>query len=138
MKRRANGYEVVVDTKGALLWNDDNEEEKSILIITHADVSSEYIDYLDCKNISWIACGHGSVDLNRACEILYDTFEVRRMAIVGGGHINGGFFNAGLIDEVSILIGAGIDGREGMTAIFDGLPTDKEPIPLKIKKRIVI
>ena len=47
MKRRANGYEVVVDTKGALLWNDDNEEEKSILIITHADVSLEYIDYLD-------------------------------------------------------------------------------------------
>lgn len=54
------------------------------------------------------------------------------MAIVGGGTINAAFLNAGLLDEVSILLGSGIDGRKGMTAAFDGLPLDTEPVNLKL------
>ena len=56
---------------------------------------------------------------------------MERMAIVGGGNINGGFLGAGLLDEVSILLGPGIDGRKGMVAVFDGLPMDSEPTQLK-------
>ena len=33
--------------------------------------------------------------------------------------------DAGLLDEVSLLIGAGIDGRGGMGAVFDGLPQER-------------
>lgn len=53
--------------------------------------------------------------------MLAEDFGVGRMAVVGGGHINAAFLEAGLLDEVSILIGAGIDGRGGMSAVFDGL-----------------
>lgn len=56
----------------------------------------------------------------------------RSAAVVGGGHINAGFLAAGLLDEVSILIGAGIDGRGGMAAVFDGLPMDRAVTPLKL------
>ncbi len=38
-----------------------------------------------------------------------------RAAVVGGGHINAGFLAAGLLEEVSILIDSGIDGRGGMS-----------------------
>ena len=41
---------------------------------------------------------------------------MRRLGIVGGGHINGAFLQAGLLDEVSLMIGAGIDGREQKSA----------------------
>ena len=54
------------------------------------------------------------------------------MAVVGGGHINAGFLAAGLLDEVSILVGAGIDGRGGMGAVFDGLPMERGVTPLKL------
>lgn len=37
-----------------------------------------------------------------------------------------------ILDEVSILIGAGIDGRGGMAAVFDGLPMERPVIPLKL------
>ena len=37
-----------------------------------------------------------------------------RNADAGGGHINTAFLAAGLLDEVSVLIGAGIDGRGGL------------------------
>lgn len=55
---------------------------------------------------------------------------MKRMAIVGGSAINTSFLNAGLLDEVSILIGAGIDGRGGMPAVFDNLPAAHPVSPL--------
>ena len=127
-----DGYEVIVDTHGTLLWNDQSGEENPILVLTCPLVSREYLEYLEKMHISWIACGGESIDLPRACEILADAFGVRRMAVVGGGHINAGFLAAGLLDEVSILIGAGIDGRGGMSAVFDGLPAGRAVTPLKL------
>ena len=53
--------------------------------------------------------------------------------MVGGGHMNAGFLAAGLLDEVSLLIGAGIDGRGGMSAVFDGLPMEHGVTPLRLR-----
>ncbi len=128
----AAGYEVVLDTHGTLLWPDSTDEARPLLIVTGEQVSREYLAYLDSLHISWIACGQEHIDLRRACEILADKFGVARMAVVGGGHINAGFLAAGLLDEVSILIGAGIDGRGGMSAVFDGLPADRDVTPLRL------
>lgn len=60
-------------------------------------------------------------------EILGDKFGVKRLGVVGGGHINGAFLQAGLLDEVSLMIGGGIDGRAGMTAVFDGIKDPNYP-----------
>ena len=80
-----------------------------------------------------IACGKEQIDLVRASNILHDEFGVERVAVVGGGHINAGFLDAGLLDEVSVLLGPAIDGRGGMAAMFDGLPMDREPFQLKLE-----
>ena len=130
----ADGYEVVVDTHGTLLWEDQTDAQRPVLVLTSENVSMEYLEYLKGKHISYIACGKEHIDLNRACEILAGDFGVERMAVVGGGHINAGFLEAGLLDEVSILIGAGIDGRGGMSAVFDGLPMDRYVTPLKLER----
>lgn len=129
----ADGYEIVMDTKGTLLWNDDLGSRRPLLIVTGENVNREYLDYLDSRHISWIACGKDKIYLRRVCEILAESFGVKRMAVVGGGHINAAFLAAGLLDEVSILIGAGIDGRGGMAAVFDGLPKDRPVTQLKLK-----
>ena len=130
----ADGYEVVADTHGTLLWDDQANTKRPILILTSERVNWEYLDYLTGKHISWIACGKEHIDLKRACEILADEFSVERMAVVGGGHINAAFLAAGLLDEISILIGAGVDGRGGMSAVFDGLPMDRPVTPLKLEQ----
>lgn len=121
-KADAPGYEVVADTHGRLLWPDAGQEEKPLLILTSEQVPQEYLTYLDDRNISWIATGKERIDLARAAEILATEFGVERMVVVGGSAINTSFLDAGLLDEVSILIGAGIDGRGGMPAVFDSLP----------------
>lgn len=120
----AAGYEVVVDTHGKLLWPDCAGMEKPYLIITSQQVPQEYLNYLDGQHISWIACGENRIDLPRACEILAEQFGVKRMGIVGGPAINTAFLDAGLLDEISILIGAGVDGRRDMPSVFDGRAMD--------------
>ena len=132
-KVAAKSYNVVVDTKGTLLWNAEHNTDEALVIITSEKVTKEYLAYLDSKNISWIACGKEQIDLARASAILHDEFSVERMAIVGGGHINAGFLDAGLLDEVSVLLGPAIDGRGGMAAMFDGLPMDREPFQLQLE-----
>ena len=120
----AAGYEVVVDTHGKLLWPDAAGMDKPYLIITSQQVPQEYLRYLDGQHISWIACGENRIDLPRACEILAEDFGVERMGIVGGPVINTAFLDAGLLDEISILIGAGVDGRKEMPSVFDGRAMD--------------
>ena len=115
------GYNIAVDTKGSLRWPDDDADGKPLLVITSEDVSKEYLDTLRSQGISWLAVGKGHVDLPRAMNLLNEHFGVKRLAIVGGGHINGAFLKAGLLAEVSLVMGAGIDGRKGMTAVFDGI-----------------
>jgi len=132
-KTDSEGYEVVLDSRGTLLWKNDREYDTPHLIFTSEKVSTDYLEYLNSRDISWIACGKEHTDLARASEILADEFGVKRMGIVGGAHNNGGFLKAGLIDEVSVLIGPGIDGREGMPGVFEGIPMDQDPIPLKLK-----
>lgn len=82
----ADGYEIVIDTRGTLLWDEPDASER---------VSRDYLAYLGGLHISWIACGKERVDLARACEILASAFGVKRMAVVGGGHINTAFPAAG-------------------------------------------
>lgn len=132
-KTDAEAYSVVVDTKGTLLWSQPKELNLPLIVITSEHVKKAYLDYLDSENISWIAVGKECINLPRACEILAEEFGVKRMAIVGGGHINAGFLEAGLLDEISLLIGPGIDGRGSMAAVFDGLSMERLPTQLKLK-----
>ena len=120
----AAGYEVVVDTHGKLLWPDASGMEKPYLILTSQQVPQEYLRYLEGQHISWIACGADRIDLPRACELLAEHFGVERMGIVGGPAINTAFLDAGLLREVSILMGAGIDARKEMPSVFDGRAMD--------------
>lgn len=131
-KADAKGYEVIVDTKGKLLWPDASDMSKPYLIITSEQVTKEYLAYLDGQNISWIACGEEKINLARASEILATEFSVERMGIVGGPAINTAFLDEGLLDEISILMGAGIDGRVEMPSVFDGLDMEHPLIHLKL------
>lgn len=118
----ARHWDAICDTRGTLCYPDSDTKDR--LVLTSEDASKEYLGYLKGKGISYIAVGKGRIDLARALEILCSEFGVRRVGVVGGGHINAGFLQAGLLDEVSMLYGAAIDGREGFTAAFDGVAAD--------------
>ncbi|MDE6279360.1 MAG: dihydrofolate reductase family protein, partial [Paramuribaculum sp.] len=127
---KADGYSISVDTRGVLLWDDTDNTDR--LCIVSEQASPEYLAYLENKGISYIAVGKDSIDLPRAMEILYKEFGVKRVAVVGGGKINGSFLSAGLIDELSAMIAPGIDGRMGQPALFDGVKDHEKFEPEKL------
>lgn len=120
-----HGYSIIMDTKGTLLWNEDSDYEQPHIIVTSELVSKEYLDYLDEKNISYIVTGKTTIDLTRACEILKGQFGIARMGVVGGAAINTAFLDADLLDEVIILIGAGIDGRASFPPVFNRVGSEE-------------
>lgn len=130
---KAAGYTVAIDTHGCLRWPSFCYDGKPLLVITSESCPGEYLQTLTRQNISWIAVGEKQIDLVRAMEVLNTQFGVQRLAVVGGGHINGAFLDAGLLDEVSVMIGPGIDAREGMASVFDGLKVDHPVAMLKLQ-----
>ena len=129
---QTKGYIIAIDTTGRLKWPHNQFDGMPLLVITSEDCPKEYLDTLTKQYISWIAVGKGSIDLKRAMEILKAEFGVERLSVTGGGNINAAFLKEGLLDEVSMMWCPGIDGRDGMTAAFDGLPQDFPPTKLKL------
>jgi riboflavin biosynthesis pyrimidine reductase len=127
-------YMVAVDTHGKLRWPAPEIDGTPLICIVSEQVPQEYLEMLQKEKISYICVGHDAIDLHAAMEILRMEFGVERMVVLGGGHINGGFLAAGLIDEVSLLLAPGIDGRKGQTALFDGIPDmDRMPVRLSLE-----
>ena len=131
---KSEGYAVAVDTRGRLRWPAAEIDGTPLLCIVSEEVPQGYLDTLKAQGISWICVGKGRIDLPQAMETLRKEFGVERMALLGGGHINGGFLAEGLIDEVSLLLAPGIDGRKGQTALFDGIEDmSRRPTALQLK-----
>ena len=124
----SDAYMVSVDTLGHLQWNSNRIDDVPLVCIVSERASRKYLEMLRKQEISWIAVGKENIDLNAAMTILYEQFHVKRLALLGGGHINGGFLQAGLIDEVSLLVAPGIDGRKNGTSVFDGI-VEMENLP---------
>lgn len=114
-------YTIIVDTYGRLQWASGAADGYPVLCILSEQVTAAHLETLRQRGVSWIATGKERINLPRAMELLTERFGIERLIVVGGGHINGGFLEAGLIDEVSVMVAPGIDGRKGETAVFDGI-----------------
>lgn len=129
----SDAYMVAIDTRGRLRWPSPEIDGTPLVCVVSEQVSEEYLEMLRQQEISWICTGKEAIDLPQAMEVLREQFAVERLAVLGGGHINGGFLEAGLIDEVSLLLAPGIDGRSGQTALFDGIEDkNRQPVSLKL------
>ena len=131
--RRSGSYAVAVDTTGMLRWPESDIDGDHLICVMSERAPEDYLGMLRQKGISYIVAGRDSVDLAQAAESLGRDFGIRRLLLEGGGHINGGFLQAGLIDEISFLLVPGIDGRRGIVSVFDGLdPSRDAAVPLKL------
>ncbi|MDB6147263.1 MAG: bifunctional deaminase-reductase domain protein [Spartobacteria bacterium] len=132
--RAARSYAVCIDTHGKLRWDSNDIDGDHLICVLSEQTSEDYLAMLRDKKISYVVAGRPSVDLGAAMKKLRTDFGIRRLLLEGGGHINGGFLEAGLIDEVSILLAPGIDGRKGLPTVFDGVrPSRKRAAPLKLQ-----
>jgi riboflavin biosynthesis pyrimidine reductase len=123
-----------VDTVGKLRWSSADIDGDHLISILSERVSAEYLAMLRDLGISYIVSGDTVVDLVQAVNLLGVDFGIRTLLLEGGGHINGAFLEAGLVDELSLLIAPGVDGRHDIPAVFDGIsPERSKAFPLRLK-----
>jgi 2,5-diamino-6-(ribosylamino)-4(3H)-pyrimidinone 5'-phosphate reductase len=132
--RRAKSYAVAVDTMGKLRWSSGDVEGDHLICVLSERVPTDYLAMLRKARVSYIVSGESAVDLVQAVNLLAEHFGIRRLLLEGGGHINGAFLEADLVDELSLLIAPGIDGRHDIPAVFDGVSPERgKAVPLRLK-----
>lgn len=91
----------------------------NIIAVLAERVSADYLEFLEDMQISYVFAGNDGMDLEKAMETLQSDFGIHRLSLQGGGVTNGSFFQAGLVDELSIVVSPCLDGRQGAPSIIE-------------------
>ena len=119
-RRDAGSYAVALDFHGRLHWGPRNEIEGDHVVVALGEgVSDAHLNALRASGVSYVFCGRDSLDLAALLPKLREIFGIRRLLVEGGGGINGAFLEAGLVDELSLLVAPTVDGGRGVPAVFD-------------------
>jgi 2,5-diamino-6-(ribosylamino)-4(3H)-pyrimidinone 5'-phosphate reductase len=120
-------FAFALDPRGRLAWRTSEIDGDHVVAILSEGVSDEYLAFLRDRGVSYLLAGAKDVDLPLALERIGARFDVRTLMLEGGGRINGGMLQVGVIDEVSLLLAPVADGRMGTPALFDMDGDDTTP-----------
>jgi len=115
----ADSYAIAIDPSGKLTWRSNEIDGEHVITILTEGVSDDYLAFLQSKGVSYLFGGRTKIDLKRVLTRLARHFGIKRLLLEGGGKINGSFLAAGLIDELSVLVGPIADGGIGTPTLFD-------------------
>ena len=117
--KRAKTYAVVIDPSGKCYWDSNMVSTEHVIEVLSEKVSGKYLEHLRAKNVSYIFGGKDELDLALVLKKLYKLFGIKTVRIDGGGHVNGSFLKAGLIDEFSLVLAPVADGTIGQPTVFE-------------------
>ena len=114
-----DSFAFAIDPSGRLAWESNDIDGDHVVAVLSERVSTEYLDFLRSRGVSYLLAGAREIDFALALEKIGALFGVRTLMLEGGGRINGALLGAGLVDEVSVLVAPVADGRVGTPALFD-------------------
>lgn len=119
-------YYVSIDPRGELDWPisdfDYGGVRAHVLEVLSEAASDGYKDFLRRRGISYIVAGTDRIDYAVLLDKL-GRLGIERVMIGGGGTINWSFLQAGLVDEVGMVLAPIANGDPGAPRFF----TAKEP-----------
>lgn len=116
---KETSFAIAIDRSGKLNWDESAIDGDHIITVPGESVSDEYLAFLQEKGISYLFGGKEEIDFDSVFEKLAGSFNIKRLLVEGGGHINGSILAAGLIDELSLLICPAVDGTYNTPASVD-------------------
>lgn len=129
---KAPMYYVSVDPRGVLGWQENTVTYETttaqVIEVLTGQASNAYKAFLRQKGISYLLAGEDKLDYALLLEKLKGLFGIQVLMLGGGGVLNWSFLQAGLCDEVSIVVAPAADGSPTTQSLFlakEGLSTDK-------------
>jgi riboflavin biosynthesis pyrimidine reductase len=90
-----------------------------IVVSLGQGVPDNHLAELATDGVSYIVADEAKLDLGKMLDALGREFGIRRLLLEGGATINGSFFAAGLVDELSLLVAPALDGRAGTQSFVE-------------------
>ncbi|KAK8876513.1 hypothetical protein M9Y10_006727 [Tritrichomonas musculus] len=120
---KSETWDVSFDRKGRAGWEKNyfeygGKKSRAIEVITKL-ASKEYMAFLRSMEIPYIVCGDDEINFEESLIKIKKYFGIDTMVLGGGALINGAFLKAGLVDEISIVIGPYVSGDTGIKDTFD-------------------
>ncbi len=116
-------YYVSVDPSGRLGWKNSTltygDTTAHVLEILTVKASNSYKAFLRGLGISYIIAGEDMLDYAVAMEKLKSLFGIKTLMLGGGGVLNWSFIQAGMCDELSVVIAPVADGSSETPALFE-------------------
>ena len=130
---------IVIDPQGSIKYDSKYIEKRGrpkshIVVALTESVSDGYINYLRNLDISYIFAGKNALNYEKLMRTLKNELKIERVILSGGGIVNWTFLQAGMIDELSIIICPATDGSRNVATIFDRslFSLDDKPISFNL------
>jgi riboflavin biosynthesis pyrimidine reductase len=117
--RGAAGHAVVLDPSGKLRFGAADIGGDHVVVLLGRNVPDSHLAALAADGVSYVVADEAQPDLATVLKVLAREFGVRRLLLEGGATINGGFFEAGLVDELSLLVAPALDARRDSQGIVE-------------------
>lgn len=118
-------YYVSVDPSGRLGWKSNvlsyGGVHARVLEVLTERASNAYKAFLRRLGIPYVIAGSDKLDRNLLLCKLRSLFDIKTLMLGGGGVLNWSFVEAGLCDEVSIVVAAAADGSSDTPTLFEAL-----------------
>lgn len=116
------GLSVAFDRYGKLRWTENYSayagQRRLTLEVLTEQVQPEFLAYLDELNIPYLFAGKTDFDPELFLTKLKRLYGVETFVLCGGAQINAEFMRHDLVDEISLVIGPGVDGnRNALTFV---------------------
>ena len=111
-----------------------------VLEVLTEQASNAYKAFLRKRGISYIIAGKKTLDYSEALTKLKRLFGIETLMLGGGGVLNWSFIQAGMCDEISVVIAPCADGSAETQTLFQaraGLSTE-EPVGFTLKSADVL
>lgn len=138
-KPNAGMYYVSIDPSGRLGWETSEihygETTAHIVEVLTGKASNAYKDLLRRLGISYFIAGADALDYVIVMEKLKTLLDIDTVLLGGGGVTNWSFIQAGLCDELSIVVAPAADGSSESPTLFEARPgiVGEQPVRFLLK-----
>ena len=115
-------FYVSVDPHGKLGWESATlhygDTTAHVIEVLTEQTGNAYRAFLRERGISYIVAGKTELDYALALSKLKDLFHIETLMLGGGGVLNWSFLQAGMCDEISVVVAAAADGNPNTPPLF--------------------
>ena len=142
--KKTDMYYVSIDPSGRLGWKSSTltyiDTTAHVIEVLTEKATNAYKAFLRRLGISYIIAGSDSLDYEQTLSKLKEQFGIENLMLGGGAALNWSFIQAGMCDEVSVMIAAVADGSANTQTLFmtrEGM-SDDTPVAFKLQEAKVM